>query len=384
MIAYNQTEILNTKRVSVLDELKEAGFIDKAQIQAFEQKNMVLKTQRNILLRLCFAFLGMLLYGAIISFVSLLFMSVIDKNFWLPVFVFSLIGLGITEFMAHSKYYAFGIDDVAILGFQGFFAGAIYILTDNSLASFATLAIIGALCCIRYVNTLSAIVSLIGITGFVCICIIDYGIINKFGLSFVLFALAALIQYANYNIKKRPDANVYQDALWAVEVFAWALLYLSVNYLVVREAASDLMGFSPTYGQDLPLAFVFYALTFVIPIAYIFFALKWHNRTLLWLGFAALGFSIFSIRFYYHVLPPEFALMAGGIVLFVISYFAWRKLRHKETGITYEKDRFTQSESFKMAEALIANSQTRIASHSKSEMPFGGGGFSGGGSGSTY
>ena len=50
--------------------------------------------------------------------------------------------------------------------------------------------------------------------------------------------------------------------------------YLSVNYLVVREIASELMDLEVSLASDIPFAVVFYGLTFLIPLVYFFFGIK--------------------------------------------------------------------------------------------------------------
>ena len=44
--------------------------------------------------------------------------------------------------------------------------------------------------------------------------------------------------------------------------------YLAVNYLVVREIASELMDLEVSLDADIPFAVVFYGLTFLIPLVY--------------------------------------------------------------------------------------------------------------------
>ena len=85
-------------------------------------------------------------------------------------------------------------------------------------------------------------------------------------------------------------------------------------------------------GKDIPFAIFFYAFTFIVPVVYLVQALKTKDRIMLWISFLAIGFSIYTIRFYYSVLPIEVALTLGGLVLFAIAYFSIKKLKDKETG----------------------------------------------------
>jgi hypothetical protein len=73
--------------------------------------------------------------------------------------------------------------------------------------------------------------------------------------------------------------------------------------------------------------------------------------------------------------------------LFGIAYFSIRKLKDNETGLTFKPDRINNSNAILNAEALIVASAFGIKPELKpqdSPMDFGGGGFSGGGSGGTF
>ena len=161
--------------------------------------------------------------------------------------------------------------------------------------------------------------------------------------------------------------------------------YAAVNYMVVRELSESLMGIVVTKGNDIPLAYLFYGLTFGIPLGYIYCALQKKDRTILTVGLLALGYSFFTIRFYYSLMPLETALLLAGVLLFAISFFSNKKLQHKTSGITFQPDRDANSNIILNAQALIINSQISTQPvMDESKMPFGGGGFSGGGAGESF
>ena len=108
---------------------------------------------------------------------------------------------------------------------------------------------------------------------------------------------------------------------------------------------------------------------------------------LLWIGFLALCFSVFTYKAYHHVLPPEVALTIGGLVLFAFTYFAIKKTKYNETGITFKEDRFANPNAFANLQILLAASQFGLKPQVKIEespMKFGDGGFSGGGSSGEF
>src|SRR5690606_11475961 len=139
-------------------------------------------------------------------------------------------------------------------------------------------------------------------------------------------------------------------------------------------------------GQDIPFAFLFYAFTFLIPPFFLVYSIKFKDRMFFIIGLLAVAFSVFTIRFYYSIMPIEIALVIGGAALFAASYIFIRKIRHKDIGLTYKPDRYTDSEALAYAQAIIVSSQSHIktAETIESPMHFGGGGFSGGGSSGNY
>ena len=107
---------------------------------------------------------------------------------------------------------------------------------------------------------------------------------------------------------------------------------------------------------------------------------------MLWIGFLTLGFSFYTIDFYFLEVPIEVYLTLGGLLLFAITYFSIKALKDKTQGITFQPDRFINSNDFLHTEALILTSQFGLKPEIAVESPmeFGGGGFSGGGSSGDF
>ena len=98
----------------------------------------------------------------------------------------------------------------------------------------------------------------------------------------------------------------------------------------------------------------------------------------------ALGFA--SIRYYYYFLPVEIALMLGGTILFLIVYFSIYKLKNNLVGITFKEDKSLSPMAFDLVKAILINANVHANSPTfeQSPMEFGGGEYSGGGSGGSY
>ena len=388
MKAYKSKLLENTFLVEEAKSLRNGKFISADQYFVIKTKYEQLKTQPNILVRAGFFLLGIFLYSSIAGAIALVLSPIWDSgdfSFTAIIWFYAVIGLVASEFFAKNNYYNFGLDDVFVLGFQAMLYTAIGVSTENKMLVLVVMAVVGTLSCVRYINTLSALVALVGISGIIAVSIADYGVIPTAFLPFVMLLLAGFLYWIFTILKKHPKAYFYQYALQLLQVFSLILGYASVNYLVVRELSAELLGIEVKPGEDIPFAFLFYALTFLIPVGYIALSLKKKSREFLIVGLLAFAFSIFTIRFYYSLMPIETALILGGILLFGIACFGIAKLKHKESGVTFKTDRNTDKNSLMYAQAIIINSQ--LHSHqtvSEDPMQFGGGGFSGGGAGESY
>jgi len=386
MKAYHKILLQNTFLVTEAKSLRNGKFITADQFLNIKNKMGQLKSQSNFLVRIGFFLLGVLLFSSMIGALSLFMLSVFDSEYFEGVIYFyALIGIGGSEFLSRNNYFNHGLDDAFILGFQLVFFTAVGISSESKIQVLIAMAIVGLFCCLRYIHTISAIISLVGITGALSVLIIDYNLMATVFLPFVLLALAFAMYWIFTVLDKKEQAYFYQFPLQALQVFSLLLGYASVNYFVVREMSAELIGVTVTPGSDIPFAILFYILTFLIPVGFIFFGLKNKSRELLLVGLLCFALSIFTIRYYYSLMPIELALILCGLMLFGIAYFGIAKLKHKESGITFIADRNNDKNSLLYAQAIIVNSQLQMQ-HSQPEDPmsFGGGGFSGGGAGETF
>lgn len=383
MLAYNKEILENGLLVKEAKRLFKMKFISNEQLNAVTQQLPQLQSS-TIFIRSGFFLLGLFLFSSIAGFLALFLVNFIGSNYQVLIYLYAIIGLVGSEFFVRKSFYCHGLDDAFVLSWQAAFCAAIGASFESSILVFAVLFVIALLSCIRYVNTISALLSCIGLVGFFFTLITELKVLSSMYLPFIGLTLALFI-YAIYHKLNISNNFIYRNALHLIKIFSLVLGYASVNYMTVRELSESLMGIVVTKENDIPLAFLFYGLTFIIPLVYICFALFKKDRTVLTIGLLALGYSFFTIRFYYSLMPIETALVLAGVLLFVLSFFSIKKLQHKTNGITFQPDRDANSNIILNAQALIINSQitTKPAMH-QGKMPFGGGGFSGGGASESF
>jgi hypothetical protein len=386
MIVYDKTELENVALLEEAHSLKTADFINKEQYSLSKKELAVPKSQNNILIRAGFFLLGCFLYSSICGFISLLSLEGNYENYKVLVFIYSIIGFAGSELLARQKYYGHGLDDAFLLGAQLTLAIAVGISTNgNGLLIALTITLTSLLSYLRYVHLSMALLFCLAATVTLIYNLFEFGSTGKTILPFVMMLFSAVIYFYSKVILKKLKIAFYQKGVLLANSFGLILFYLSGNYLVVRELSVALLGTEVAPDSDISFALFFYAFTFIVPIAYLAYSLLKKDRQMLWIGLLALAFSVYSIRFYYAVLSLETFLTIAGLVLFAFTYFTIKKLKNNTKGVTFQPDRFTNTKAFSDAEALIA-SQLDLQPETirESPMEFGGGNFSGGGSGGKF
>lgn len=394
MIVYNKTLLDNVYLEQEANLLKESGFISAEQYKNFNKQLPKLKKEKNIYIRIGLFILGGLLYSSICGMLSLLAIDTMEHSYLFFIFLFAFIGFVTKEYISKKRhYFGYGLDDAFILG--GILALLIAVgltfeenYNTNYLAVVIVMAIASSIAYLRYLNIPLALLACIGITASIAYLVFDYLIIGKAILPFVLLLFSGSFYFLCKNTLKNLTLPYYYKGLQLAKGFCLIVFYVAGNYFVVREVnASISQNYYEESSPEIPFAILFWAFTVIIPLVYLFYSLKNKDRMMLWIGFITLCFSFFTFRMYHHVLPPEVALTVGGLFVFVFVYFAIKKTKNNETGITFKVDRFTNPNAFANLQVLVSASQLGLkpeAPIAESPMEFGGGGYSGGGSSGEF
>lgn len=316
-----------------------------------------------------FAWLGMALAGAFLAMVTYSGSGDHDAS---PTAIGVLMTIGclglLWWFIREQKSYYSGLDSALLYGGLGSAIGTLWYLfeahhsqtsygaADSPLASTLLLSLtLGILLAavVYYADPLVAACAYVA-AGLLVLALLASlpsgspraGILVLSGVA-ISFGAAALALH--HYLRARVDADYYAPALLVLKVLALATIYLGGNYFVVRETGPAAL--APT-GQ-VPLAPVFYVFTAAVPLLYLYLGLRRADRVLLLLGLLALGFSLFTLRHYHSVMPPEWAATLGGLVLIGGVGFGLRYLRPQRHRLTSEPDdepRFFNLESLVVAE----------------------------------
>jgi hypothetical protein len=387
MIAHDKNLLNNLSLIEEANSLQAGGFISKEQNTIIKKNLSGFKIHDNILVRLGFFLLGSFLYVSICGAFSLLGLDG-GQTFWkICFYIFAIIGFVGSNILANQKYYAHGLDDAFNLGALLNLGIAIGITTDGYEIVIAFfIAVASFLMYLRYIHLPSALIFCLASSSVLFYGMFEFGTMGKTILPFVALLFSAGLYFFTKKGLNNFNENYYYKGILLANSFYLVLFYLSCNYLVVRELSVMLLGNKINPGEDIPFAFFFYAFTVIVPIFYLAQAIKTKDRIMLWISFLAFGFSIYTIRFYYSVLPIEVALTFGGLVLFTLAYLSIKTIKDNESGLTFKPDRINNSNANLNAEMLIVTSQFGLKPEAVNESPmeFGRGDFSGGGSGGKF
>jgi hypothetical protein len=281
-----------------------------------------------------------------------------------------------------SHHYRSGVDN-ALLYVAVLASGTlVYELTDHVFPSSSILIIwlllmlavlLAAL--VRYADPVVAAACLVVALWLAAIMLLTSQL-SQLLLPFGTMATVGALLVALRQLPARADYFYYRAAglvLWALGL---AVLYLAGNYLVVREGNAALLG-SGSLSEQVLGAPLFYLFTAAIPVVYIGLGLRRHDRLLLIMGLLTLTFSLFTLRYYRSLLPPEIAATLGGLVLLAGALAALRYLRTPRYGLTAEAAKATPPQ-FNL-ESLVIAQTVHVPVAPAVGYEFGGGQSGGGG-----
>ncbi len=383
MIAYNNGWLDN---LLVHDELKEAAAENDI---SEEEKCAALKAYPagfytpNLFIRIGLFVLTIIIVGFSFGLVSLMALSNANETTFGAISVFfGVVCYNILELMVQQKnHYKSGVDD-ALLCMAG--VGTIgginlisnIVFTTNCLLIFLLASYL--LC--RFVNALMAIISVVAFLLLVFFTYINFGYTAKATAPFLLLLLAAVIYFGAKYLSTQIVFRLYKPVFVFVEITALVCGYAGLNYFIVNQTANSLFGFTIQASRPLAFAWLFWILTILLPLVYIFRGVQKNDAVILRVGVILIPAIVFTIRNYYAVLPIEMAMVIGGIVMIGIGYGLIRYLAQPKFGFTSAAlANINKTGNIHVEALIIAETFSGAQQPTSSDTNFGGGSLGGGG-----
>ncbi|MEO5684434.1 MAG: hypothetical protein ABIQ88_17470 [Chitinophagaceae bacterium] len=386
MIAYNNEWLRNLLIRNQADKAHETSCISKTEKEQVYNAYPVGFYTPNIFVRIGLFILTVIIVTFSLGLFSLLFMEHTEQLGILFVFFGLLVYAGL-EMMVRNRHYKSGVDDALIWMAAGNIIGGLNATTTilplvNALLIFAMALFLF----LRFTGMVMAAIASLALLAVIFYSLVQLGPITKAIMPFVIMTASALMYFFVQQQLANKKWKQYASGLQSISVTALVCLYAAGNYYIVREASISMFNLSLQPGQDIPFGWLFWLFTVAIPVIYIVRGIQKKDAILLRVGLLLVAAVVFTVRFYYHLLPAEIVMVTGGVVFIGIAYALIKYLHEPKYGFTYKE----QQHDSMLMDKLHAESLVIAQTFSGPSLPpdtgtqFGGGTGSGGGASSAY
>ena len=383
MKAYNETLLKNEWVQRLAHDWARKNFISPDNLKAIEEAYSPMPYRPN-----WFIWIGLFIFTLLgLSAATIIFLPVIDSEF-AEVFLGPVYGVGVFLFLRFlikdRRLHFSGIDNAMIYAIVASFAPVAFKITELNYNApwLVGLAYLPLLLFLTYYygEPLIAVGTFLT-TLYVVATLAMEATWGKLLLPFIVMIYAGLIWFFVRKFMNKDRSFYWQTALEWIHIAALVVFYAAGNYFVVREgnaALNDLTGPSP----EVALAGLFWLLTFVVPLLYLYATLRWTSLMFLILGSVALVASLVTLHHYYPFIPGDMATALLGLAGILTAVWLMRYLKEAKKGFIYEPEE--SSEWTTLAGNIVATEVGHSATDTPQGPKFGGGDFGGGGSGEGY
>jgi len=385
MIAYNEQWLNN---LLVRDEADTAikhqciSITEKEQVYAAYPSGFY---SPHFFVRVGLFVLTVIIVAFSVGFFSLFFMDNIDQIGGLFIF-FGLIIYGALEFMVRKRHYKSGADDALMWMAAGNVIGGLNGLVNVPALSNAIIVfMIAIFLFLRFTNAFMAVIAGLALLAVIFFAVIRFGEMAKAITPFIIMISASLMYFFAKRQLKTGQWKLYNNGWLLLSVTALVCVYAAGNYFVVREASIAMFNLDLKEGQDIPFGWLFWIFTIGIPLLYIGWGVQKKDAVLLRTGLLLVAAVVCTVRYYYHVLPLETAMVLGGILFTCIAYALIKYLHQPKYGFTHKDQEETFfMDKLQVESLVIAQTFSGPAQPVDTGTQFGGGSGGGGGASGEF
>jgi hypothetical protein len=389
--AYNHSWLKNIHIIKDAKTWKKQGIIGEDQFRAITEEYKSSFYHPNLMIRILLFIASTIGLSGVTGILGLLFQDALESQ--VTVAVLSLI-YGIVSFVildqvliSKNNHYKSGISEAVLYHSILFTILGICAFTDfdNVHVNVLICLVVFAFAAYRYLDLISTACAVAALAFLIFFELQNAGGVFEQIIPIVFIVLFTPLYFFIRKLRTALSSEPWGHCLILVEAMTLLLIYAAGNYFVVRELSMELMDLYLEEGQDIPFAFLFYALTVIIPVLYLYFGIKRKDIVLIRVSLVAIAFSVFTFKYYFSMNRPEFSLTAAGVVLLGITLYIFRYLKTPRHGYTREnllEEKWANSnaEGFIISQTLGGNA---VAPEGATEGG-GGGSFSGGGSTDSF
>lgn len=396
MIIYNKLWLANLVIQEEVKALYDLGNLSSAELKQVQHDYPVGFYTPNIFVRTGLFLLTFVIASFSGGLVTLMAISSnsTDPTAWLLIFAAG--SYAILELMvSRMHHFKSGTDD-ALLWISGgcLTAAVVYhlIISDHHYSIITCFLIftvfmvwLSLYLTLRFADKAMAVLCFVMVLFSAGICLYWYGSRNTVVYSFLIILLSGLGYYLSKAGLSYPKAVFYKPCLEILQVISLLTLYIGGNYFAAENFGQLLH--SENYQDTLlPVPYLFWAWTMLIPFVYIGLGIRHKNSILLRTGLLLVTIAAVTFKNYHHVLSVELTLVIAGALILGITYYLIQYLKTPKNGFTYEDLKEKSIMDNVKIESLIISSMDTPSTHvtTAAKDRFGGGSFGGGGSSGDF
>ena len=338
-IAYNETWLHHLQLAKEVRQWQKHNLISREQYNSIVVEYPSSFFHPNFIIRVLLFIASLIALSGATGLLALFFAEVLEQiisGLCIMYGVGSFVFLEIV-FIKNAKHYKSGVTEAILYHAIGFTLGGVGGLVDfNTHVMVISTLMLCSFCAFRYLDLVSTAASIGALAFLIFFELYTAGGILQQIIPIVLIIFFMPLYLLIRKQKDKSETELWQNCLILAEALTLLIVYAAGNYLVVRELSISLMNLDISEGSDIPFAFIFYFLTVVIPLTYIFFGLKNKDIVLIRVSLLVLAFSVFTFKYYYSMGHPEITLTLSGALLLVVTILLFRYLKVPKHGYTRE------------------------------------------------
>lgn len=316
------------------------GFITEAQVLIIREAYPSGFYHPNFIIRILLFVAALLALSGVTGLLGLMVADFDEDVIWVACILYGLISFIMLEkiFINNNKHFKSGVNEALLYHACGFTIGGMAALMNgDSRVIFFCCLVVFSFSAIRYLDLVTTLAAFVSLAGWIFYEFYNAGGVYQQIIPFIFIVAFTPIYFVTKILKSKDRYTLWNNNLILVEALSLLLIYAAGNYLVVRELSESLMDLYIEEGNDMPFAFVFYALTVIIPIGYLFFGIKNKDVVLLRVSLVAFAFSVFTFKYYYGFGHPEFSLTIAGAIIIALTMWLLNYLKTVRNGYTREQ-----------------------------------------------
>ena len=387
MIAFNETWLKNLNVVKTARQWRHSNLIDHEQFNSISSAYESKFYHPNFIVRLLLFIATMVVLSAITGLLVLAVMNSSEETISFLSIIYGTVSMIILDraLIKKNNHYKSGITEALLYHSILFIVAGFIEIFENTPEPYAGLAmILFAFAAYRYLDLISTAGSILAFALLIFFILYRAGGVMQQIIPIVIMSVFTPLYFAIRSVGKKSGIENWKYCLIVAEGICLLLVYAAGNYFIVRELSIEMLNLELAEGQDIPFAGLFYGLTVIIPVLYLYFGITRKDLVLIRVSLIAIAFSAFTFKYYFSTGHHEITFTVSGLVLLVTSIVLLRWLKTPRNGYTRDNilsEKWANSN----AQAFIVSQTLGVGTKTDTQQSgFGGGASGGGGANSSF